>query len=451
VLGQWATEKLLRHSVFAHFVAGESAADIAPTLQELHRLGVGGILDYAAEADMDAAESTIADHVNQPSRVYPYEGEDVCEANARTFLSAVRAVHDTTPEGFAAVKVTALGDPALLERVSHAINALKAFFHTLDASGTGSITRGDFVAAWGREFDVSAAESHAMFDRLDANSDGGVDLLEFTNELSLEEIAPLVRSCREAGPLFSSALNEAECDALGVMLGRLDEIAALASELGVRLMIDAEHTHFQPAIDHAVLQLQRAHNREYPAIFGTYQAYLRDCAGKLDLDLERSRREGWHFGAKLVRGAYMVHERRRARELGVDDPIHPDVEATHTSYNDAIDALLRRCPCPERTSVMVATHNQASTERAAGLLLSGESRVDRERVFFGQLLGMADHLTFNLAGNGLKAYKYVPYGPVREVIPYLLRRAHENSDALSGAALQRNMMLAEARRRICGF
>ena len=138
------------------------------------------------------------------------------------------------------------------------------------------------------------------------------------------------------------------------------------------------------------------------------------------------------------------------------DPIHPTVEATHASYDAAIDTLLL-CPLqPERTSLMVATHNQSSVERAAKLLLPDEngrhaSFVPCENVYFGQLLGMADHLTFTVAAYGLNAYKYVPYGPVREVLPYLLRWAHENADALSGAALQRNMLLRDLRRRALGW
>ena len=210
------------------------------------------------------------------------------------------------------------------------------------------------------------------------------------------------------------------------------------------------------------------------------QAYLVSCAEALALDVERARREGWHLGVKLVRGAYMLHERQRARRLGTPDPIHPTVEATHASYDAAIDALLLSPPCPERTSLMIATHNQASVERAARLLLplrrpdGGEigdsmgdgmgegvgaaepsslpaSRVPRTQVYFGQLLGMADHLTFHLAAHGLSAYKYLPYGPVAEVVPYLLRRAHENADALSHASTQRNMMLREAWRRMTGL
>jgi len=450
LLGPSVTTMLLKHTVFEHFVAGEDAAAIAPVLTLLHERGVGGILDYAAEADLDSGSASVSPGINQPSRVYPYESEAMCEANKAIFLSAVRAVHDTAPTGFAAVKVTALGDPALLERVSTSLTALRAFFNRLDTDGGGTLDRATFVRGWCEAFDVSEAESLATFSMLDHDGGGCVDVLEFTNRLDLDAISPLVSKCRVQGPLYRSALDGEECAALGAMLRRLDEIAQLASSLGVRLMVDAEHTYLQPAIDHAVLRLQRAHNKVYPAIYGTRQAYLVDCAAQLSLDIERARREGWHLGVKLVRGAYMVHERQRAAALGYDDPIHPSAEATHASFDEAIKQLLVHCPCPERTSLMVATHNQPSVELVTCLLSSGASSIPRECVHFGQLLGMADHLTFTLAANGYQAYKYVPYGPVHEVLPYLIRRAYENADALSGARAQRNMMLSEVRRRFVG-
>lgn len=452
LLGQRTTDQLLRHTVFDHFVAGEDGQAIAPTLQSLREQGVGGILDYAAEADL--ASSGGGSTVNQPARSYPFINQEQCDANLQIFLSAVDAVHETTPEGFAAIKVTALGDPALLERTSTAIVQLRTFFESLDSSGSGVLSRDAFLCGWREAFDMSDDETSAMFQRIDADMDGDVDIIEFTNALPLQDIGPLVQRCRSQGPLYHSALSPDECVALERMLDRLDQIAARAKALGVRLMVDAEHTYFQPAIDHAVLRLSRTHNVEYPCVFGTYQAYLVECNDKLRLDLARAQRESWHLGAKLVRGAYMFHERERAKEHGYPDPIQPTIEATHASYDQAVDNLLVNCATPALVSVMIASHNQNSIERVASLLLSeagdDSSRVPRDRVYFGQLLGMSDHLTFTLANAGLKAYKYVPYGPVREVLPYLIRRAQENADALSGAAQQRNMMLVEVRRRVIG-
>ncbi|KAL1530017.1 hypothetical protein AB1Y20_000942 [Prymnesium parvum] len=452
VVGERATQAVLRHSIFAHFVAGECEATIAPKLQRLRAQGVGGILDYAAEAKLEADGAAPLLVTNQPARVYPYAGEEECDANLRIFLSAVRAVHATTPDGFAAIKVTALGDPKLLERVSSAVLALRAFYETLDC-GRGQLTCAQFVEGWTQAFDVTAEEAAELFERFDNNKDGSLDSLEFTNSLALEEVPELVLRCRSKGPLFVSALSPDEMGAFSNMMSRLDTIAELACQLGVRLMVDAEHTYFQPCIDHAVLRLQRKYNKEYPAVFGTYQAYLVDCNSTLQIDLERARREGFHLGAKLVRGAYMVHERERAKKRGYPDPIQPTVQATHDSYNRAVEAILVNAPCPDKTSLVLATHNQQSVELAVDKILKDQSCISRDRIYFAQLYGMADHLTFTLAAEGFKSYKYVPYGPVSEVLPYLIRRAQEseNSDALSGASQQRAMMLREVRYRWIGF
>jgi len=452
VLGPAATEALVRHTFFSHFVGGEDAVSIEPRLRALRERGVGGILDYAAEAKLDAdGIGASQEAANQPARTYPYESEETCDANRDIFLSAVAAVHETSPEGFAAIKVTALGDAGLLERTSASLVAVRRFFDALGADEAGSLGRRAFVSGWVDAFDASHAEAEALFDRIDRETgDGSLDAIEFTNAIRLEELPALVGTCRSQGPLFASALTPDEVCAFSSMMERLEAIAAEAHRLGVRLMVDAEHTYFQPCIDLAVLRLQRKFNREYPCVFNTYQAYLRDCGERLATDLERARREDWHFGAKLVRGAYMVHERKRASEMGYPDPIQPSAEATHRSYDAALERILLAPPSPSTTSLVLATHNQASIERAAGLLLGGASSVPSGRVYFAQLLGMADHLTFTLGSSGFKAYKYVPYGPVSEVLPYLIRRAQENSDALSGALEQRGMMLAEVRRRWLG-
>ena len=258
LLGATATEAMLRHSIFAHFVAGEDEADIAPVISRLRDHGVGGILDYAAEAELHDPDEPAQSHqhhalphlpdVNQPSRTYPYEGEAKCEANKRVFLSAVRAVKATSPDGFAAVKVTALGDPALLERVSNAVLELRAFFDRLggtrhEADGRLTIERETFVRGWCAAFHADEEESEREFERLGGDATSAtIDVLDFTNRLSLDEIGPLVARCRAQGPLYRSALTAEECEALHATMGRLDEVASLATSLGVRLMIDAEQS-----------------------------------------------------------------------------------------------------------------------------------------------------------------------------------------------------------------
>lgn len=246
------------------------------------------------------------------------------------------------------------------------------------------------------------------------------------------------------------------------MCDRVLAIMDLARELKVRVMVDAEWTDIQPAIDHIVIFLQRLYNRgDRPVVFNTYQTYLKGMNGRVLRDLDRSKREGWHFGAKVVRGAYMVSEREKARQRGVESPICDTYEHTEATFHAAIDDILAhsaRAAEEEKSGrkawgaeVLVASHNRGSIERT--LRRMEELQVDRGRVYFGQLLGMADHITFPLGIHGYKAYKYVPYGPIGEVMPYLIRRTQENSAILGSPGVQeeRRMIGQELWRRLWPF
>ena len=235
-------------------------------------------------------------------------------------------------------------------------------------------------------------------------------------------------------------------------LDRLDGLAALAAARGVRVMVDAEHTYFQPAIDHICLELMRKYNRAGGAVVhNTYQCYLTATAAKLERHAALAAREGWHFGAKLVRGAYLHLERARAARLGYADPVHACIEDTHACFDAAVSFALTRPDVRSGRSaanVLVASHNRASVERALDVMADEGLDARTSKVYFGQLLGMADHLTFTLGAHGYRAYKYVPYGSLYEVMPYLLRRAHENGDLLSSnVAGERALLVGELARR----
>lgn len=151
-------------------------------------------------------------------------------------------------------------------------------------------------------------------------------------------------------------------------------------------MIDAEHTYFQPAIDNITTDLIRKHNRSYPVIFSTYQMYLKDSADRLLMDVERAKKGGYCFAAKLVRGAYMVLERARAAEMKYDDPVHDSQSATHQNYNAALKVLISGIAAGERIEVMIATHNRHSVELALQVMKEN-NLAPQSNVYFGQLLG----------------------------------------------------------------
>ena len=336
-LGDRIVGPIVRGTFFAHFCAGEAEDSIRPSVEFLRSNGVGAILDYAAEGDIEEdEEGGEAKHRAgvESARVYDYKTEAGCDANARIFESAIRAVHNVTPEGFAAIKVTALGNPALLERWSTSLVEIRNFFDRLDVEGKGRLKWAEFERGWVEHFNFDAqadgAKLRAMFDRFDATGDGGIDAVEWTTRLRPEDMAEMASQCRESGPFVAAALDATEAKLVARTIERVQNLCALASELDVRLMIDAEHSYFQPAIDNVVLDVQRVFNTgERALIFNTFQCYLAETDGKVLEHIERSEREGWQFAAKVVRGAYMVLERERAASLGAPSPIHETLEDTH--------------------------------------------------------------------------------------------------------------------------
>ncbi|CAE8689886.1 unnamed protein product, partial [Polarella glacialis] len=423
------------------------------------------------------AKAEEADVVGAPqsARAYEYKGEAICDANARIFLSAVQAVKDSSPDGFAAIKLSGLGDPILLERMSTCLVEICRLFHRLSVDeGTQDVPLAPFYTidrsfkmdfatfseGWRRLFSVGDEEEmKAVFEAIDTDRDGLISYLDYSGSIKLSQINELVRSCKAQGRLYRSALDKKELELYMNMIKRVESILDLAQELGVRVMIDAEWTDIQPAIDHIVLYMQRAYNKgSTPTVYNTYQTYLKGMDLRVRRDLQRSRREGWRYGAKVVRGAYMVSEREKARLRGVESPICETYEETEENFHAAIDSILAHGPATNQdgpgaaaAEILVASHSRTSIERTLNVMQ--ELDVSPDRVGFGQLLGMADHLTFTLGRNGYKAYKYVPYGPVEEVVPYLIRRTQENSAILGSAGVmeERAMVSAELLRRLRPF
>ena len=457
MLGMGLTNLLMRSTFFGHFCAGEDEESIRPTVERLEKSGVGAILDYAAEADVedDQNEKPVV-HIPTSTtigkvqgRVYDYKNEELCDMHMETFRKAIQAVKNVSPTGFAAIKCTALGNPELLKRASTTLVEIRNLFHKLDPKGTGFVTKDEFLKAFSTKIDGKDVLSY--FDVLDGDHDGKIDYIEWTNGLHLDQLHLLTQHCTTAGPLFASVLNEEERNLYKRMRERIDSLVLLAQNLGVRLMIDAEHTYFQPAIDNITIDLARRFNRSgsFPVVFSTYQMYLKDSRQRLLTDMDRAKKGNYKFAAKLVRGAYMVLERQHAIEKGLADPINENINVTHENYNSAVTEAITRIAKGDDVEIMIASHNQRSVELALDTMRLHNLQPSAG-VYFGQLLGMSDHLTFSLGDRGYKAYKYVPYGKVNEVMPYLIRRAQENADALSGAKFELNLTNNEIWRRMKG-
>jgi proline dehydrogenase len=229
------------------------------------------------------------------------------------------------------------------------------------------------------------------------------------------------------------------------MINRLEMLATAAAKHNVALMVDAEQSYMQPSIDHLALNLQRKYNQEHAVIFNTFQCYLKDSVHRVKIDLVRAKREKFKFACKLVRGAYMVQERKRAIDMKYKDPIHDTITDTHENYDNIVELLLDHNSI---ASFMVASHNEESVHRTTELMHARGIPKSNGGVYFGQLKGMCDHVSFSLGHAGYKVFKYVPYGPVKEVIPYLVRRAEENVDLMQGAGKESSMLKNEIFRRM---
>jgi proline dehydrogenase len=232
---------------------------------------------------------------------------------------------------------------------------------------------------------------------------------------------------------------------LGVLRSRIDHIAQLCQQQGVALLVDAEESWLQDAIDRLSLELIAKYNREAAVVYLTVQMYRHDRMDFLTRITEAAERQAYFLGIKLVRGAYLEQENRRAAQAKQPSPLHPSKQATDLAYDGAIKYCLAH---NQHVALFLGTHNMASCLLAAELLTApGYQEFPQTPTVFSQLFGMSEFLTFNLAKYGFKTYKYVPYGPLEEAIPYLIRRAEENSAIDSQLPFERQLLAKELRQR----
>lgn len=225
---------------------------------------------------------------------------------------------------------------------------------------------------------------------------------------------------------------------------RINRIAKRAHETGTPVFIDAEESWIQDAIDRLCHELMVQYNRERAIVYNTVQLYRHDRLRFLEKAIAEAREQGYHYGVKLVRGAYMEKERNRAAEHGYADPIQPNKAATDRDFDAAVELCLRNI---DAVAFCAGTHNEASSLSLARKIEEGQLTSNDSRIYFAQLYGMSDHISFNLSHAGYNVAKYVPYGPIREVIPYLIRRAEENTSVKGQTGRELSLIMRERQRR----
>jgi proline dehydrogenase len=242
----------------------------------------------------------------------------------------------------------------------------------------------------------------------------------------------------------AETLNKEEVIEYRNALKRLDAICYHASKKNIAVFIDAEETWIQDSIDHLVWLMMRRYNKQRVVVYNTFQYYRHDRLEFLTESYDRAMQEGFMLGAKLVRGAYMEKERARAQELNYPDPINANKEITDDLYNTALRFCIDHI---DTMSVCNASHNAKSAMLQVELMDKKGLANDHPNTLFSQLYGMSDNLTFNLSKAGYRVAKYLPYGQVKEVIPYLIRRAQENTSVTGDAGRELVLVRQEVKRR----
>ena len=225
---------------------------------------------------------------------------------------------------------------------------------------------------------------------------------------------------------------------------RVEKLCRTAFDNDVRIMIDAEDFCYQHYIDEVVMDMMEKYNKQKAIVFNTYQMYRWDRMDVFREDLNRAREKDFYLGIKFVRGAYMERERKRAEEGGYPSPIHPDKKSTDRDYDAALKFAVENL---DRVSIFNGTHNENSSMYLTRLMEQNNIRTDDDRCWFSQLYGMSDHISFNLAHLGYNVAKYLPYGPVRHVLPYLIRRTEENTSMAGQTSRELSLIMEERKRR----
>jgi proline dehydrogenase len=228
------------------------------------------------------------------------------------------------------------------------------------------------------------------------------------------------------------------------MKRRVDSICKAAFDNNVQLLIDAEETWTQVAVDALVRDMMEKYNKQKAIVFNTAQMYRRDRLIYLDNLLKDAQQKNYFIGMKLVRGAYMEKERDRALKMGYTSPVNDTKADSDKEYNSALEFCIRHI---DRIAICAGTHNESSSELLVKLMQQNSIAPNHPHVWFSQLLGMSDHISYNVAKEGYNVAKYVPYGPIKNVLPYLIRRAQENTSVKGQTGRELSLIIKEKQRR----
>ncbi|WP_335965357.1 proline dehydrogenase family protein [Galbibacter sp. PAP.153] len=296
------------------------------------------------------------------------------------------------------------------------------------------------------DYSVEGKETEEQFDAVVART---LKLIDFVNEKEAIPYAVFKPTAMGRFDLYvkvgtGEKLTSEEKEEWERIVFRFDTVCKKAYELNVALLIDAEESWMQIAADDIVEEMMRKYNKEKPVVYNTLQLYRWDRLDYLKELHKRAKEEGYIIGMKFVRGAYMEKENDRAEEMGYATPICASKKETDDNFNNAVHYIMEHL---DTMHLFLGTHNEDSTMLVLNIMEEKGIAKNDSRVWFGQLYGMSDHISYNLAHKAYNVAKYLPFGPVRDVMPYLIRRAEENTSVAGQTTRELSLLSAERKRR----
>ncbi len=296
------------------------------------------------------------------------------------------------------------------------------------------------------DYSVEGKETEAHFD---GAMEKTLKIIRFSDDRKAMPIAVFKPSGFGRFALYQKisegkSLTETEQEEWNRVVARYDAVCKLGKEKDVEILIDAEESWIQDAVDNLVTDMMRKYNKDVTIVYNTLQMYRHDRMDFLKAQHELAKKEGFYLGYKIVRGAYMEKEHERALEHDYPTPICESKLATDENFNASAQYILDNI---SDISIFVGTHNEVSSYMVMDLMRKQGINITDNRVWFGQLYGMSDNISFNLADKGYNVAKYVPFGPVKDVMPYLIRRAEENTSVAGQTGRELMLIKKEKARR----
>lgn len=276
-----------------------------------------------------------------------------------------------------------------------------------------------------------------------------ISIIEFAKNRKEIPFAVFKPTCLGSTDLFKKVskfekLNELENDSWNRVIQRFDKVCSKAFKQNIKILIDAEEVEVQNAIDELAIKMMRKYNLTSPIVYNTVQMYRKDRLSYLGEMISNQLNDGVIFGLKLVRGAYMEKERNLAVSMNVESPICDSKDDTDKNFNSGLDFVFNNL---NRISFVCASHNEDSILKVMNMMESKKLKSNDNKIWFGQLYGMSDNISFNLASKNYNTFKILPFGSVKNLMPYLIRRAEENTSVQGQTGRELQLILKERKRR----